>query len=135
MAVRSGVGGFGSGFAQGFGLVSDYMNSQKRNRLAEEELEMNRNYRTGVLENERTKMENDRIRNERLDKISQVTADTASLRAKTEATRAQTALLNAQTEANKYDDKGNLKPTPVDQARIETLRKQRRSRRLCERSL
>lgn len=124
MAVRSGVGGFGSGFAQGFGLVSDYMNSQKRNRLAEEELEMNRNYRTGVLENERTKMENDRIRNKRLDSISQLTAETAGLRAKTEKTRAETALLTAQTDAKKYDDEGNLKPTPVDQARIETLQKQ-----------
>ena len=116
MAVRSGVGGFGSGFAQGFGLVSDYMNSQKRNRLAEEELEMNRNYRTGVLENDRTKMENDRIRNERLDSISQLTAETAGLRAQTEKTRAQTALLTAQTDAKKYDEDGNLIETAAQRS-------------------
>jgi len=124
MAVRSGVGGFGSGFAQGFGLVSDYMNSQKKMKLAEQELESDRMYREGLIEDRKAQRKIDAEQNKFLQGLRTTQAETAGINAQAALTGAEARKMAAETEANKYDDKGNPKPTLVDQARIETLRKQ-----------
>lgn len=52
MAIGN-VGGFSQGFTQGFGLVRDTLNQQRRNRLQEEDIEFRRE-QAGLAEQERT---------------------------------------------------------------------------------
>ena len=116
MAVRSGVGGFGSGFAQGFGLVSDYMNSQKKMKLAEQELESDRMYREGLIEDRKRQREIDAEQNQFLQGLRTTQAETAGVNAQAALTGAEARKMAAETDAKKYDEDGNLIETAAQRA-------------------
>ena len=114
----SGMGGFGSGFAQGFGLVSDFYKSQEEAALRREELDMDRAYREGLIADKAEQRKNEREAAERQDALLKTRADTAAVQADTASIQANTAKIKAQNEAKKYDSEGNLKPTAVDAATL-----------------
>lgn len=130
MARRSrNYGGFGDGFAQGFGLVQDFYETQDRKNIAQQELEMNREYREGLIEDRKQQRildaeqrEIDRQQNDALNEIRKTQADTASINAKTAETKANTAKLEQEGRLN---PDGTERISAVDQATIDTRKAQR----------
>tara|TARA_A100001201_G_scaffold8853_1_gene13405 strand:+ start:1052 stop:2722 length:1671 start_codon:yes stop_codon:yes gene_type:complete len=113
------MGGFGSGFAQGFGLVSDFYKSQEEAALRREELDMDRAYREGLIADRAEQRKNEREAAERQEALLKTKADTAAVQADTESIRAKTAQLKAQNEKNKYNPDGSLKMTAVEKATLD----------------
>ena len=103
MATRN-YGGFGDGLARGFGLVNDFYAGQRKNELDQQRLDMDRNYREGILAgNERELELKDRelgLKDRRLG-IDETEAETALITAKTKAgtESSQDALRKSQADA------------------------------------
>ncbi len=126
MAIRArDYGGFSSGFAQGFGLVRDLQDSRARMDIAQEELDMNRAYREGVIEDRRRQRELDEKQYEVLGDIRKTQAETTLLNAQTANLRAQTAAQEAENRSTQFNEDGTEKVTAVEQAQIERLGAQR----------
>ena len=106
---RYGGGGFAEGFSSGFGLVNDFYDSRRKQALAEEELDMDRTYREGLI---RDRDETRRITEQQ----NEVDQQIAKINAEAGLTRAETALLEQRNKEKLYDEDGNLKETPAQRA-------------------
>jgi len=107
-----GQGGFAQGFAGGFGLMSDFYDSKRKQALAEEELASDKMYREGLLRDREETRKIEQARGLRLDKLAETQAETARI-------NAETAHLKAETERNKFNPDGTEKISAVDQANID----------------
>jgi len=116
-------GGFADGFAGGFGLMNDFYESKRKQALAEEELESDREYQEGLLEDRRLTREGLEADRKTRRAIEKITADTA-------AVRAGTAAQEAKNKANKYNPDGSEKISAADQALIGLRERQKLTSKL-----
>ena len=97
MATRrySNAGSFGEGLTQGFGLINNVYENRRKNELAEQELQIERDYRQGMLDD---RAEGRRLTDRQLD-IMQKGEDNDLLRLQNERLRLTAADKNADSAA------------------------------------
>lgn len=91
MATRN-YGGFGDGLARGFGLVNDFYAGQRKNELDQQRLDMERNYREGILSSNERELD---LKGRQLD-IDDTKAQADLITAKTKA--------DQESSVNRYRD-------------------------------
>ena len=112
--------GFAEGALAGFGAVNKFYDDKRRRDLDQTQIDNLKAYRDETLEGarldrglKRERLEADILRNDRLDSIAELNAETAKLRAETAKTTANTAATVENRAVGPLNDKGE---TPEQEA-------------------